>query len=101
MRSEVDPAPGRLSHTKPGAVRRVVSYAAAGIAPPCSVKLIGTLPTLVCPRADTHWALNQIVAPLATVFGKRISAVERVTRPSKWYAAGSSGASGDTAENKF
>ena len=53
-------------------------HAATGIRPPCTVTLIGTLPKLSSPRALTHCALSQTVAPLTTVLGKAMSAVARV-----------------------
>ena len=61
----------------------MMCYAAALIAPPCSVKLIGALPMPICPRAFTQHALSQTVAPLATLLGKRICVIVRVAAPSK------------------
>ena len=61
----------------------VITYADAVIAPPGSVKLIGELATLICPRALTQLALSQMVAPLGTVFGNWIWNIARVVGPSK------------------
>ena len=81
----------------------IVLVAFFGLAMPASaqsfgVKLIGVLPMLTCPRALTHDALSQTVAPLATVLGNSTSMVARVVNPSKWYKRGSAGAVSPTNE---
>jgi hypothetical protein len=45
------------------------------------VKLIGVLPGLSWLRAETHWALSQMVAPLGTESGKRICDLARLDEP--------------------
>ena len=75
--------PGLVCLTVARGGSTVVYLALTGIAPPCRVKLIGTLPIPICPRALTQQALIQTVAPLATVSGNRIWTFGRVASPSK------------------
>jgi hypothetical protein len=56
-------------------------FTAGAIDPPWSVKQIGGLAWLVSPRALTHRALSQTVAPLATSLGKVSCVRVRLAKP--------------------